>query len=149
MPASGIKLLDANVWLALAFSDHVHHARAKAWFDGLGDDTCAFCRITQMALLRHLTNAAIMGTAVQTQQQAWTSYEAFSADPRVVFALEPATLESRFRALTQNTSPSHGQWTDAYLASFAVAGDFELVTLEKRFRPTTGLKLFSLSLLGE
>ncbi len=27
MPVSGgIKLADANVWLALAFSDHVHHA---------------------------------------------------------------------------------------------------------------------------
>ncbi len=34
MPASGaIKLVDANVWLALAFSDHQHHRRAKEWFD--------------------------------------------------------------------------------------------------------------------
>lgn len=25
MPVFGIRLVDANVWLALAFSDHVHH----------------------------------------------------------------------------------------------------------------------------
>ena len=56
MPASGeIKLVDANAWLAFAFSDHVHHGKAKEWFDGQANDTCAFCRVTQMALLRHLT----------------------------------------------------------------------------------------------
>jgi predicted nucleic acid-binding protein len=72
MPASGaIKLLDANVWLAVALSDHVHHAKAKVWFESQDDDSCAFCRITQLALLRHLTNARIMGRFVQTQQNAW------------------------------------------------------------------------------
>ncbi len=142
-------MLDANVWLALAFSGHVHHLRAKAWFDGLSDESCAFCRITQMALLRHLTNSKIMGAAVQTQQQAWTSYEALAADPRVVFEIEPVDLESRFRALTQDASPSHSRWTDAYLASFAMAGDFEFFTLEQSFRPVAGLKLFSLSPFNE
>ena len=54
MPVSGgIKLVDASVWLAVAFSDHLHHAKAKAWFDAQGQDSSAFCRITQMALLRH------------------------------------------------------------------------------------------------
>ena len=34
MPATGgIKLADANVWLAVAFSDHLHHAKARAWFE--------------------------------------------------------------------------------------------------------------------
>jgi len=43
MPASGaIKLVDANAWLALAFSDHLHHAKAKAWFDGKPEGTAAF-----------------------------------------------------------------------------------------------------------
>ncbi len=62
MPASGvIDLADANLWLALVFSDHAHHGKAKAWFDAQPDGTCAFCRVTQMALLRHLTNSRIMG----------------------------------------------------------------------------------------
>ena len=76
MPASGgIKLVDANVWLALAFSDHLHHDPAKAWFSAQKDATCAFCRVTQMALLRHLTNSKIMGSSVQSQQGAWRTFD--------------------------------------------------------------------------
>ena len=90
MPVSGaIKLADANVWLALAFSDHLHHANAKAWFDGQSDGSCAFCRVTQMALLRHLTNSKIMGAFVQSQQDAWKNYDKLAQDPRVVFLSEP------------------------------------------------------------
>jgi predicted nucleic acid-binding protein len=63
MKASGISLVDANVWLAIALDGHVHHAAALAWFDGQAEGTCAFCRITQLAFLRHLTNPKIMGAA--------------------------------------------------------------------------------------
>jgi predicted nucleic acid-binding protein len=57
MPASGgSKLVDANAWRALVFSDHVHHGAAKAWFDAQSAESCGFCRVTQRALLRHLTN---------------------------------------------------------------------------------------------
>jgi predicted nucleic acid-binding protein len=49
MPAPGvIKPVDANVWLAIAFSDHAHHAAATTWFDQQPDEAYAFCRITQM-----------------------------------------------------------------------------------------------------
>ncbi len=56
MTVSGISLVDANIWLAIAVDGHSHHAAAASWFDGQGEGTCAFCRITQLALLRHLTN---------------------------------------------------------------------------------------------
>ena len=86
MPASrGISLADANVWLAVAFSDHLHHAKAKAWFEAQHDASCGFCRVTQMALLRHLTNAKIMGQFVQSQQEAWRNYNKLANDPRVLF----------------------------------------------------------------
>ena len=50
MPASGgISLADANVWLAVAFSDHLHHAKAKAWFEEQNDASCGFCRVTRHA----------------------------------------------------------------------------------------------------
>ena len=95
MPVSGvIDLADANVWLALAFSDHAHHAKAKAWFDVRPDDSSAFCRVTQMALLRHLTNSTIMGPFVQTQQGAWKAYDCLAQDPRTVFLGEPRRWRS-------------------------------------------------------
>jgi uncharacterized protein len=146
MPASGaIKLLDANVWLALAFSDHIHHKRAIDWFDIQAADTCGFCRITQMALLRHLTNAKIMGEFVQTQQEAWKSFDKLAADPRVLFLSEPDNIESLFRSFTQANSPSHGLWTDGYLASMARAHQAELVTVDQGFSRFSSLDVFVLS----
>jgi toxin-antitoxin system PIN domain toxin len=108
MPASGAtNLLDANVWLALAFSDHQHHASAKSWFDGQAEQSCAFCRVSQMALLRHLTNSRIMGRFVQTQATAWQTCERFLGDPRVAFLVEPPDLDAAFRRLSSADTPSH------------------------------------------
>ena len=146
MPASGeIKLVDANVWLALAFSDHLHHGKAKEWFDPQGNGTCAFCRVTQLALLRHLTNTKIMGAFVQTQQSAWKNLDKLMADPRIAFLHEPAGLEPAFRALTQATTPSHATWTDAYLAAFAVGHMAQIVTFDQGFSRFSGLDLQALS----
>lgn len=142
MPASGvIKLPDANVWLALAFSDHVHHAKARVWFDGQSSGACAFCRVTQLALLRHLTNAKIMGAFVQSQQDAWLNSDKFNGDPRVIFLDEPPGVEAAFRNFTQATSPLHGLWTDAYLAAFAIQTQSQLVTFDQGFNRFAGLDL--------
>lgn len=142
MPASGgIRLPDANVWLALAFSDHAHHAKARAWFGAQGDGGCAFCRITQLALLRHLTNVKTMGRFVQTQQGAWINYRKLVADPRVVLLPEPAGLESVFHRFTQDPSPSHAAWTDAYLAAFATEARVQFVTFDRGFTRFAGLDL--------
>lgn len=135
MSASGvIKLADANVWLAIAFSDHVHHVKAREWFDHQTNGTCAFCRITQMALLRHLTNSAIMGRFVLSQRVAWEDFDKLLTDPRVVFLSEPPAIEAQFRAFTQSESPSNERWTDAYLAAFASATGLQFVTFDQGFK---------------
>jgi len=99
MPVSGTRLVDANVWLALAFSDHAHHHVAASWFEGLGEEEAAFCRITQMALLRHLTNAKLMGKFTLSQRAAWECYDALRDDGRVAYADEPPGLEDSWRRL--------------------------------------------------
>jgi toxin-antitoxin system PIN domain toxin len=139
MPASGIKLVDANVWLALSFSDHVHHTAAERWFESQADGTCAFCRITQLALLRHLTNVKIMGKFVQSQQQAWHVYDRLVSDPRVIVLNEPAAIEAEFRSLTQSPASSHSRWTDAYLAALAKQCAAQVVTFDRGFSTFTGL----------
>ena len=144
MPASGIKLLDANIWLALAFGDHQHHAKAAQWFSMQTEGSCAFCRITQLALLRHLTNSKIMGKFVQGQRAAWQSYDAFLNDPRVSFLHESSAVDALFRSFSSSESPSHAQWTDAYLAAFAAVENLQLVTFEKTFPISAGLDLFVL-----
>jgi predicted nucleic acid-binding protein len=44
-------LADVNLWIALVPEQHVHHPAARRWFQNLGDDKLAFCRITQMGFL--------------------------------------------------------------------------------------------------
>jgi toxin-antitoxin system PIN domain toxin len=137
MPASGVSLLDANVWLALAVSTHLHHALARAWFDGQADDSCAFCRITQMALLRHLTNPVIMKTAVQTPIEAWRTYETFSGDARVIFIPESARTSHYWKEWTTAPSTPRGSWTDRYLAALATAGGMNFATFDQDFQLLT------------
>ena len=51
-------------------SDHLHHPQAKTWFEVQGDASCGFCRVTQMALLRHLTNAKIKNGSDHSMQRS-------------------------------------------------------------------------------
>ena len=150
MKVSGVSLVDANVWLALAVDAHFHHATAKAWFEGQSDESCAFCRNTQLALLRHLTNSKNMGADnVQSQQQVWQAYERLVADSRVVYLDEPPALTPVFQALTQSASPSHKQWTDAYLAAFSQCLNLEIVTFDADFRSFSSLHVRVLKPLDE
>lgn len=142
MPASGNSLVDANVWLALAVDAHRHHAPALNWFAVQADGSCAFCRLTQLALLRHLTNGKIMGPAnVQTQEQAWRVYESLARDPRIVYMDEPPGLTAGFKSLTQTPQPAQKRWSDAFLAAFAKCLGLELVTFDADFTSFTGLSV--------
>lgn len=86
-----------------------------------------------------------MDRFVQSQQDAWKNYDKLANDPRVTFLTEPATLETTFRSLTQASSPSHGLWTDAYLAAFAVVSQAQLISFDQGFSRFSGLDLLLLS----
>jgi hypothetical protein len=58
-----MKILDVNIWLAAAWSRHTRHGAAKSWMDAENGEL-AFCRVTQMALLRLLTNPAVTKSAM-------------------------------------------------------------------------------------
>jgi toxin-antitoxin system PIN domain toxin len=109
----------------MAFDGHVHNQAAMRWFNNV-QETIAFCRITQMGLLRLLTNRKVMGEEVLTQQQAWNNYDQLHQDPHVAFLNEPGGLEEAWRSM----SPAYS-WTDAYLLAFAKARDLTLVTFDQ------------------
>lgn len=126
---------DINVWVALTYEGHIHHKVASAWFAARGaDETLAFCRLTQLGLLRLLTTAAVMGDEVMTQPQAWAAYDTWFHDPHVEYVDEPAALEIRFRSLTRLRQPATKHWADSYLAAFAEVGDLTLVTFDRGLR---------------
>jgi toxin-antitoxin system PIN domain toxin len=126
-------LPDVNVWLALTFDSHVHHPAAKAWFDGLSNEICFFCRMTQQGFLRLATNRTVFGPDTLTLLEAWQKYDVLLSDQRISFADEPVGLEKQWRTFTQNQMASPHVWNDAYLAAFAKVANFELVTFDKGF----------------
>jgi predicted nucleic acid-binding protein len=72
----------------------------------------------------------------------WRAYEALLADDRIVFRpLEPAGLEFHWKELALRDSASPKLWMDAYLAAFALAGGYQMVTTDTAFRQFSGLDL--------
>lgn len=124
-------LPDVNVWLALAFDAHTHHLAAKRWIEGLSNELCFFCRMTQQGFLRLATNPSVLGADAVSLSQAWQVYDTTLSDQRVSYAEEPVGLESLWRSYTQGKPFSPKLWNDAYLAAFAVAGEFGFVTFDK------------------
>ena len=125
---------DVNVWLALSVAQHPHNAPSWNWLNMLSPvPTLLFCRVTQLGLLRLLTNESVMGEKVCTLANAWRIYDQWRYDPRVDFHPEPQDLDSRFRVTTATlrATPATKAVGDCYLLSYAVECDARLVTFDK------------------
>lgn len=132
-------LLHVNVWLPLGAPDHVHHARARAYWEHEASDQLGFCRVTALAYLRLLTDSSVMGEAVLAGQDAWRSLETWVATDRVVSLPEPTGVDAALGRMALHRDLRGGSWTDAYLAAFATAGGFRLVTFDGGFNRFGGL----------
>ena len=142
-------LADSNDWLALALSKHVHHAAARAWPSRQASpEPEMFCRSTQQSFLRLLTTSAVFspyGIPPLTNKAAWAVYERFRADKRMSWVEEPRGLETLWKKLAGGSRPSPKLWMDAYVAAFAMAGEYQLVTTDTAFKQFKGLDLVVLS----
>ena len=126
-------LADVNVWFALAVEEHQHHTAARQWLEQMVGKA-GFIRITQLGLLRLLTNSAAMGGKPLTNDEAWRVYDALTADHRIhVFAEPGGSADEAFRAMSAAARPSPKIWIDAYLAAAAKSNDAVLVTFDRAF----------------
>jgi toxin-antitoxin system PIN domain toxin len=125
-------LPDINVWMAIAIESHAHHAEARAWVERSEADTLAFCRVTEMGLLRLLTNGSVLGKDVLTPEQAWRVRDGLSEDDRVVFLPEPADFDRYWRECSEGRKGGANFWSDAYLVAFSEAAECRLVTFAGR-----------------
>jgi toxin-antitoxin system PIN domain toxin len=131
-------LCDSSAWVALTLAPHANNAVAVAWFETVIEpQSVHFCRATQQSFLRLMTTAAVLapyGLSPLTNQQAWSAFGAFLADDRIMFqAREPAGLETFWRRFAERETASPKLWMDAYLAAFAQAGGYWLVTTDTAF----------------
>ena len=86
-----------------------------------------------------------MGRSPRTIVQAWETFTQLRADRRSVFAAEPDRVESAWRLLMTQAGVGPSSWTDAYLAAFAEAHSYSLVTFDTGFERWPALKLKLLS----
>jgi uncharacterized protein len=126
-------LPDVNVWIALASDRHEHHAVARQWFESLTQVAC-FCRVTQMALLRLLTNPKVMGEDALSPIESWAVYADLRTDERVRFIAEPDNIEETWISLMNTLKASGSVWTDAYLVAFAQEARLRLLTFDTGMR---------------
>jgi toxin-antitoxin system PIN domain toxin len=133
-------LVDVNVWVALAYSLHVHHDLAKRRFETIGVDQAYFCRLTQLGFLRLLTNPHVMGPNVMTQPRAWQTYDELDQDLRVSFLAEPEHVDSAMRQFTRGYRSGPNAWTDAYLGALANTAGLTVVTMDRGFAHMPGVE---------
>src|SRR5262245_40964315 len=124
-----MNLLDVNVWLAGLWQRHEAHETVAAWRRSV-KAPLALCRVTHMALLRHLTNRSVLGQDVQTRREAWATMTRLQSDAQVVWLNEPERLEQAWRLLSARDDRDVKVWTDDYLAAFAQMAGATLVTLD-------------------
>ena len=136
------KLVDSNVWLALTLTKHVFHGVAKEWLKGCRKEgEVLFCRATQQSFLRLLTTQAVLGAYGNpplNNAEAWAVFEGYCADKRIAMADEPRGVMALWKKLSATETASPKKWMDAYLAAFAMAGGYQLVTTDEDFRKLQG-----------
>jgi toxin-antitoxin system PIN domain toxin len=129
-----LNFLDANVWLALIWSRHVHSEKAREWFEQASAEQFFFCRFTQVTVLRLLTTEAILGKDTQSMSGAWRLWDRVWSDPRIAFLPEPEHLEKEFRSRSQLSMRSPKVWADAYLLAFASLAGLKFVTFDRALK---------------
>jgi uncharacterized protein len=133
------QLLDVNVLLALVWPRHEGHAEAHAWFARSGHRSWASNPLTQLGLLRLLTNPAVTQGAVSPASALEVLREATRHGGHVFWPLDreiPASLGSLATRLN-----GHQQWTDAVLLQQATDRDGVLVTFDSGLKQLAALDL--------
>ncbi len=122
---------DVNVWIALSLGAHEYNRAAWNWYRSLrAEESIAFCRFTQLALLRLLTTQSVAREETLTQVQAWSVYDGWINRGGAIYLEEPFGMETEFRFYTERNTPSPKKWGDSYLIAFAAATSMPLVTFD-------------------
>jgi toxin-antitoxin system PIN domain toxin len=126
---------DVNVLLALAHDMHPHHEVALSFFSEVDLpsylSTFYLCRVTQLGLLRLLTNRSALGIEALTLRQAWQAFDRFSDFWKATFLDEPPEFDDLFRQYTRRDEVSTKVWSDGYVVALAAASGLRLVTFDR------------------
>jgi toxin-antitoxin system PIN domain toxin len=131
-------LLDINVWLALAHTEHDHHKQALAYWQVEQEKGTLlwFCRTTMLGVIRLLSQKAVMGPSALSLKEAHTAYLHFLDTPSVKWLPETTDMAKRtdtaLFSLSQDVPARMS--TDTYLAAVAETTALRLVTFDADFK---------------
>ena len=121
-------LLDVNVLVALAWSTHVHHHRAVAWFSDHMPSTWATAPITQAGFIRVSSNRKVLPDA-RSPGEAAAVLRAMTDLTGHEFWPDDVDL-ARQCAATFGRLHGYRQVTDAHLLALATRHGGRLVTFD-------------------
>jgi uncharacterized protein len=122
-----IHLLDVNVLVALAWSNHVHYAAAREWFAKNAAQGWATCPITQAGFVRVSANPRIVQASL-TPAEALMTLSQMISHPAHVFWPDSLSVDV---ALQNQLLSGYRQVTDAYLAALAIHHNGRLATFDR------------------
>jgi uncharacterized protein len=122
------QLPDVNVLLALVWPRHGSHGAAHAWFAKSGHQAWATNPLTQLGVLRLLTNPAVTQGAVSAETALGVLSEATSHAGHQFWPLE-SEVAAALKPIAA-TVIGHRQWTDALLLGQAIERHGVLVTFD-------------------
>jgi len=125
-------LLDVNVLLAIVWPHHVDHAAAVAWFAEFGHQAWASNPLTQIGVLRLLTNPAVTQSAM-TADTALAAVAAATRNQGHEFWPLDFDIAAVLLPMAGKIS-GHQQWTDALLLSHAMRRHGVLVTFDSALK---------------
>lgn len=136
-----MKVIDANVLIAAASSDHAHHAVAVAWLQNARNEreSLALSTVVALAFLRITTHSKIHLTPL-TSTQALDWLGAFMRSPSARW-VHPADdhLLALERLLTGTVVGNLVM--DAHLAALALENGASVVTFDRDFLRFKGLRV--------
>lgn len=122
-------LLDANVLIALLWSRHEHHAAAQGWFAVASQKGWATCTVTQLALVRIVSNVSFSPEAVEPAR-ALAILHANLRHPAHDEWHDRWGAASVLEPFAKHLL-GHRQVTDAYLLGLALKHEGRLATFDR------------------
>jgi toxin-antitoxin system PIN domain toxin len=124
-----IALLDVNVLVALFDPTHVHHEAAHEWFAPARKQGWATCPITELGLIRVLSNPGYSGRRT-TALDARHRLAQFASSGGHLFWSDTVSLRDD-DVFDLASMMGHRQLTDLYLLGTAVANRGALATFDR------------------
>lgn len=137
-------LLDVNLWLALADGNHVHHARAVAYWMHESAEEMAFCRVTMLGFLRLSTHPKVLSRPLSAEE-AWSQYRQYRVEDGICWIEDSESLDADFVQVADRVALPQHLWTDAYLAALSVCRGCRIVSFDEDFRRFPGVDFLHLT----